>query len=498
MGIVVRQSLKSAILTLAGAALGGVVMLLSISVFGKQDYGFQQSLQKYATLISYFCILGYNYTVLIFGQKYDSKHPARGVFLRLTFVIPLIVAIITAVLMLLLKPLLLGMFKPEDIPLMDRYYLFFPIFMVITVVMMWLEGYLQSVHKSAIQNFIREILLRIINMALIGLFFADIIDFDGFVALFVLLYILPVLLLVVVARKSSGFHFKGSKELLSKAERNEIYKFSAYHMLGVVGVVLIFQMDALLIPPFSKNGLEDAAVYATAIFAVALMRNPARVIGVAATPAFTQTYNEGNIRELASLYSRSSVNMQITALIMFLLIALNLDSAMILLAQVKPGYEMVKPLILVLMIGQVIEMGAGPNFELIGVTKYYRFNFWIAIALLAAIIVLNVWLIQQFGIIGAAWATTSGLALFNIAKALFLWKKLKIQPFTNATWKIIAIGIVIGVAVWFIPFLGNVYLDIALRSTLSGLMLWLLLYRFNVSPELSEITRNIIYKRKLF
>lgn len=393
---------------------------------------------------------------------------------------------------------LLAVFKSEDRPLIRQYYPLFPVFMIITVVMMWLEGYLQALNKSALQNFIREILLRLINIALVLLFAADIIGFSLFINLYVLLYIIPLIALIYLARKNEGFRFGGALSLLSPTEKKEIYRFSSYHMLGVVSIVLVFQMDALLIPPFSQNGLEDVAVYSIAVFGVALMRNPARVIGIAATPSFTQTYNEGRIRDLSRLYFRSSVNMQIIALVMFLLIALNLDNGMRILAVIKPGYELVKPLVLILMIGQIIEMGAGPNFELIGVTRYYRFNFWIALGLLGVIIALNIVLIKAIGLTGAAWATTIGLVLFNIVKALFLWKKLKIQPLGKSTAVIAGIGLVVGLVVWLLPTIPNVYWDIVLRTVVTGLLLWIMLYKSGVSPELNELTRNILFKRRLF
>jgi len=498
MGIIVRQSVKSAIVTLAGAGLGAFIVLLSISVFGKQYYGFQQTLLKYATMLSYICIFGYSSTVFILGQKYNETHPGRGVFLRLTLIVPCIISLITVAGMFVFKEKVLLIFNKEDYPVMRKYYGLFASLMFINVIMMWFEGYLLALNKSAVQTFIREILIRIINVILIVLFCVNVLDFSLFIYLYTFLYVIPLLILFYLVKKDRGFYFYGSASLLSRKEKSEIYNFSFFHMLSVVSMVLIFQIDAFLIPPLATNGLADFAIYSVAVFGVALMRNPTKVIGQAVTPSLAQAYNEGRLKDIAKIYKATAINMQIISLVIFLLVVLNIDKVMLVLGTLKPGYDMAGPVLIILTIGQVIEMSAGPNFELIGVTKYYRFNFWIAVMLLIVIIGLDIWLIQSMGITGAAWATTTGLIIFNLSKAFFLWKKFKILPVGRETLYIALIGCAVFALVWVIPATDNSYLDILIRSLTAGLLLWFALFKCKVSAELNELTRNILFKRKLF
>ncbi len=97
-------------------------------------------------------------------------------------------------------------------------------------------------------------------------------------------------------------------------------------MLTVVSSVLIISMDSILLAPLDKNGFEAVAVYGVAATAIAMLRNPTRVIGIAATPAFTKSYNEGDIRDLKNLFTRSAINMQIIAVGMFALVYLNIQN----------------------------------------------------------------------------------------------------------------------------------------------------------------------------
>ncbi|HTN37125.1 MAG TPA: polysaccharide biosynthesis C-terminal domain-containing protein, partial [Arachidicoccus sp.] len=227
-------------------------------------------------------------------------------------------------------------------------------------------------------------------------------------------------------------------------------------------------------------------------------RNPTRVIGLAATPSFSQHYHEGKIKELKHLFARSAINMQILGVGMFVLAYLNINNIQEVAGFIQTGYGEIKGLILILMIGQLTDMVTGLNYELIGVTKYYRFNFWIALALLGIVFLLNYLLIRHMGIYGAAWATTIGLVIFNIAKTLFLWKKLRMQPFYKGSLLILIAGAVSGLIAWTVPSLGNAFTDLTIRSGLMVLIFGALLLWWKISPELNELVGNIWYKKKLF
>lgn len=496
MGIVIRQSIKSVIITLGGVLLGALIAVLSTRFFPKSELGFRENLIKVSIWTSYLAILGFNYTVLIFGQKYPPGHEKRSTFLALTGIVPIVFSIIVSMGFFIMEPYLSEIYHGEDAAMMHQYIWLFPILTFLTSLIGWMDGYLQSLHKTALQNLAREIIARVIYIVLIILFALRIINFHTFIWLYVIFYLIPFFFLLYIAMRNPGFHFSYKKGTFSTTEIKEIFRFSAYHMLTVASTVLIFQLDVFLLGPL--GGLEQVAVYSIATLAISMLRNPTRVIGVAATPAFTQSYNEGDMPGLRNLFSRSSINMQIIGVCMFALVYINIDNIQEIMAVIKGGYSQIKPLIMILMLGQLFDMITGLNFELIGVSKYYRFNFWIALVLMALVFVLNYFMIKEIGIYGAAWATTIGLVIFNIAKTIFLWNKMRIQPFNKATMYILVAGAVVGFATWLIPYLGNVFVDAICRSTVFALFMWFALYRIKVSPELNDITDNLIHKRRFY
>ncbi len=498
MGIVVRQSIKSVIVTLGGVGLGALVIILSTRFFPKAELGFTQNLIKIALQISYLGLFGFNYTLLIFGQKYPPGHEARGTFLTLSAIIPLLFSLLVTIAYFILKSTIIGIYNIEDAAMMHQYFLLFPLLTFLTTIINWLEGYLQSLHKTALQNFAREILARIIYITLIILFGTGIINFDTFIWLYVILYLIPLSFLLWIAIRTKGFRFEYKHDLFSLKERKELLRFSGYHMLTVMSSVLLLQLDAILLAPLDDNGFKAVAVYSVAALVVSMLRNPTRIIGLAATPALTQSYNEGNMDQLKKLFIRSALNMQIIGIGMFTLVYLNIGNIQEVMGMIKGGYNEIKWIILILMIGQLADMVTGLNFELIGVTKHYRFNFWIAIVLLIVVLILNFILIQKIGINGAAWATTIGLIIFNIGKTIFLWKKLNMQPFNKASFYIFLSAFLVAIPAWILPQLGNVFVDGMIRCLIFCGLWWALLYRFKISDDLNEITHNLITKRRFY
>lgn len=477
--------------------LGGLVVILSAKFFPKAELGFRENLIKISSWASYLAIFGFNYTLLIFGQKYPPGHKARPNFLLITLIAPLILTCITCAAYFIAEPYLGNIYKDStDVAMMRRYLILFPLYTFVVTIISWLEGYLLSMHKTALQSFAREILVRVLYIALIVLFAFGIISFTTFMWLFVVIYAAPIIFLLYIAMRNPGFSFGYIKGSIPSAEIKEIFRFSGYHMLTVASTVLILQTDAFLLAPL--EGFEMVAIYSIAALAVSMLRNPTKIVGLSATPAFAKSYNEGNMDELHNLFTRSSVNMQIMGVGMFVLVYLNIDNIQLVMGIIQKGYDPIRYLVMILMIGQLADMVTGLNYELIGVTRYYRFNFWIALALLAVVFILNYFLIRLIGIYGAAWATSISLVLFNIAKVAFLWKKMNMQPFSKGSLYVFVAGGIIGGLLWLIPYLGNVFVDVAIRSMLFCMLFWIAVYKGKVSEEVNNLTHNILHKRRLY
>lgn len=493
MGVVVRQSVKSVIITIMGIVLGGIVTVLSMRYFPKSEYGFTQTLTKITLQASYFGLFGFNYAVLIHGQRYPKGDPNRNAFMTVCALFPLLFSTLITIGFFAFKETFLSFYNPEDRLMMTEFFGIFPVLTLLTVITNWLSSFLQSIQKNALQNLALEVLLRLVYVGLIIGYATKWLNFGEFIWLFSVAWLVPAVYLLFIAIRIGDLRFS-LKIPFPKVEIKELVRFSGYHMLTGVSTTLILQLDAILLAPIAANGFAAVAVYSVATLAISMLRNPTRVIATTAVPSFSRAYKDGNLRELSRLFDRSCVNMQIIALGMFAFILLDIDFIQEVVAIIKEGYGSIKWLIIILMIGQVADMISGFNYQILSVSKYYRFNFWISVGLLALVFVLNYILIQDFGIYGAAWATTTGLIVFNIVKSWFVWKKLKMQPFSMKSLKVLLAAVIALAVAWLIPATGLEYLDLGIKNILLGSIFMGLILKWQISDEIRGIIISVTRK----
>ncbi|HET8573871.1 MAG TPA: polysaccharide biosynthesis C-terminal domain-containing protein [Edaphocola sp.] len=494
MGVVVRQSVKSVIITIIGIVLGGIVTVLSMRYFPKSEYGFTQNLIKITLQASFLGLFGFNFAVLIHGQRYPPGHPSRGAFMTVCAAFPVLFSLLITIAFFAFKSWFLSLYNADDRVMMQQFFAIFPLLTLLTVAATWLSSYLQSIQKNALQNLAQEVLFRIAYIGLIVCYGLKWLSFSQFIWLFLAIWLIPVGYLLFIALHVGKLQLT-VKIPFPRSEIKEIVRFSGYHMLTAVSTVLIFQLDAILLGPLAANGLAAVAVYSVATLAISMLRNPTRVIATTAVPSFSRAYKEGNIRQLSQLFDRSCVNMQIIALGMFAFILLDMDFIQRVVTMIKEGYDGIKALIVILMIGQMADMISGFNYQVLSVSKYYRFNFWISVGLLVLVFGLNYVLIQDFGIYGAAWATTIGMIVFNIVKSWFVWKKLRMQPFSKKSLLVLGAATIAFLAAWLIPETGFQYLDLGIKNMLLGGIFLGLILKWRVSDEIRGLMVSI--KKKI-
>ena len=117
-------------------------------------------------------------------------------------------------------------------------------------------------------------------------------------------------------------------------------------------------------------------------------------------------------------------------------------------------------------IARLADAGFGMNGGIIVTSKFYKFDTYFNVVLLAVTVLLNWVLIPIYGISGAAMATAISLCSFNVAKYFFLRLKFGFDPFDRRSVFILLLGLLCYGANTFVPNQENLVLDVTLRSTL--------------------------------
>ncbi|MCB0697710.1 MAG: lipopolysaccharide biosynthesis protein [Chitinophagaceae bacterium] len=495
MGIVFRQSIKTTIVTFTGAGLGALVLYINTHLLSKTGLSLITTITYTAAIVQLFVIMGTANLISVYTQRYLYEDERRKALFTIGLLTSTVGTLIFSACFFLFKDSIVNLYKPEDQPLISKYYPLVPVLVYIWSLMTILDQYLIAHVKIAVSAFSREVLLRVCNLVLLVLLFFNVLSFSLYVLFNVLIYIIPVIVLFAVSTRTKGFGFSLNFKVFSLAELKDMLHFSWYHLLVGASLTILHFLDALMLGPLDEGGLSSTAPYIAATFLATVMYMPYRAMSTSSLPILNQAYIEKDMAKVNDLFTRAGANIIIVAVGMYILIGLNLDNA---LAVLPEGYENVKPLVLILMLGKLIDMATGLNNELISISKYYKFNFRIAVFLLVMVYVLDRIYIPRYGVFGAAWVATASVSVFNLSKMIFLYSKMKLHPFTRKTWLIVLSGIVAAAAGYFWPYILNPVVDTTLRSIVVLFVYGLMLIWLKPSNDLVVYLENIKKDKKLF
>jgi O-antigen/teichoic acid export membrane protein len=238
-----------------------------------------------------------------------------------------------------------------------------------------------------------------------------------------------------------------------------------------------------------KLGLTQTGVYGIAFYFGTIIIIPSRSIMRIAMGIVADAFKKNDLETVARLYKKSCNTQMAIGMLLFIGIWTNIDNIMQLLPQ---EYAEGKYVILIIALGYLFDMSTGINYTIMLTSKYYRYDAYFMFLILAIAIIGNYILIPIYGITGSAIATAITIGTYNLLRWLFLFFKFKMQPYDKDTFKIILIAVICFLPGYFIPNLGNLIIDIAIRSSVVGGLFILLLLKLEASPELnSKIRKNL-------
>lgn len=265
----------------------------------------------------------------------------------------------------------------------------------------------------------------------------------------------------VLSIKQGEWHIKPVRGFMSNELRGEMIKLGTYSILAGGAGAVILNIDAIMVN--AMLGEEKTGVYGIAFQIGAIMLIPARSLYRIMTSIVAEALEKNDIQEVASLYKKSCNNQLAIGTLLFIGIVANIDN---ILQLIPPAYASGKYVILILSAGYLVEMATGINQVIIANSKYYRYDAFFVFLMVGFVIIANLIFIPIYGITGSAIATALTVTANNALRLFFLKAKYKMQPYDTRTIKIILIAIVSFLPGYFIPYLNNLFLDIAIRSSI--------------------------------
>jgi O-antigen/teichoic acid export membrane protein len=228
-----------------------------------------------------------------------------------------------------------------------------------------------------------------------------------------------------------------------------------------------------------------------AVYIATVIIVPSRAMHQITYPLTAELLNLGDMAGLKKLYQRSSLTLFIASGILFVLIILNLNDLYLLIPE---NYRSGFVIVFLIGLAKVLDSLLGNNNSILYNSHYYKTVLVFGVGLAILTIVLNYLLIPRMGLEGAALASFVSIFIFNLVKLVFVQMKFGILPFTQGTFKVLAALMVLSVLFYFVQFPFHPILNIILKSGLIVLMYAGILYRFNISEDVSGLLSKWLKK----
>ena len=485
MGIVLKQSLKNIFTTYLGFLFGAInTLFLYTKILPDAYYGLVTFILASGAILMPLLAFGAHNSMIKFHSRYAESE--RNGFLTLMLLTPLLgIVPVGAAVFFFYEPL--GGLISQVNPMVKDYlwYVFF-----IGLSMAYFEVFFAwcKVHlKSVFGNFMKEVFGRVGVTMLLTLLYFEVFSLEMFFKFLAGLYLLRTVVLKIYAYR---IHFP-KLSLSFPKNTKEVLAYSFLIILGGSAALILLEIDKVMINQFVK--IENVAYYGVAVYIATVVIVPSRAMHQITYPLTAELLNKGDSFGLETLYKKTSLTLFIASGILFLLIVLNLEDLYLLLPEnYRDGFYIV----FLIGMAKVLDSLLGNNNSILFNSKYYKTILLFGIGLAALTVILNLFLIPTYGIEGAALASFVSILLFNLTKLIFVKLKFGILPLTKSTFKVFATLVLLGVLFSVFNFDFHPIVNILLKSAFVVIMYLGILYRFEISSDISGILSKWLRKRE--
>lgn len=479
MGIIEKQAIKGTAWSYMGVLLGFITTgILLPRILSTEENGLLKLLVVYSALFGQFAGLGFNRVTTMLFTYFRDKEKKHNGFLFLAIVVAVVGFVVSVLLLILLKKYIIG--KEQSALFTEYFYYIIPLIVVVLLFTVF-DGYYKVLYNAVIGTVLKEFFQRLVILVAIVLLYFKLVDFHGFIILYIIAFTIPTLILMFSLMREGHFSLRPQLGFLTRTFSKKIASVSFFGILTSFSGKLGLNIDSIMIN--SIIGISQTGIYAITYFFGSIILIPARAITKISGVVIADSWKHNDLNNINQIYYKSCLNQFIFAILLFIGIWANIHNVFrILPDEYLPG----KYVILFIAIGSVIQMLGGMNSVVISLSKYYKVQTYFMMVLVALLLVTNLVLIPKYGIIGAAMASVISNLVFNIMKFLFLWIKFGFQPYNFKFILIIAFAALAFMAGYLIPVMDNLVPDILIRSSVIAIVFGTLILLFKISNEISN------------
>lgn len=490
MGLIKRNSIISSFFMAAGYGIG---ILSALFIYSKntEGYGYATFLYNTAAFLLPLASLGIIPVVFKFFPQFSIYQKQSAAFFYHTllklirnFIIFIVLAFVFK------KPMIkaLDLLGMNENLVADHYYLIIGLSLIVAAIF-FMTGFINSWKKVVLPIVINNFLYKVFLAVLIYL--SVILTLDQFdIGLAILFFHIFVLVVLIVYYLMLEKNIKKIKKLfLTPTEKKELKSYANFSFFNTIGTKMAFQIDILMIGLLVDT--DGVGKYGILFVLANIIDIPMRAINQIAAPIISELLGKEDYQGTQEIYQKSSSTLLVIGLLLFGMIWIPMDNILNLTADVSLLLPF-KYVFFYLAIAKIVDMVTSVNSYVIIYSKFYRVNLILILVLGILNLFVNIWLINAYGIIGAAMATLISMTVFNFLKYGFIWWKFKMQVFNYKTFVIL--GIFALLTFWMTPwnFSDVQLINVILKSAIFSLLFAGVAYFMKVSTDLNQMVEKYL------
>ena len=474
MGIIAKQSFYNSISIALAFLIGAInTVFLYPTYMGSEYQGLIVALLALSNLLQPFISFGVQHSLIKFYSTCKTKEE-QDRLLSLSITLPIVIFLIIIIISLFFKIEIIAFIANKNSAIGK--YAFLIIAIAFSTAMFeifynWLRIQLHSVFG----NFLKEFYPRALIFVLLILYSSNLLDLDRFIFALIIGYYLRLFLVLVYAliNYTPKFSFKLPYQI------KNIFRYSLLIFMSGTAASLILDIDKSMIS--NVLTVENVAYYSVAVFIASVIEFPGRAMFQILSPLVAKALNDNDYKQLLFLLKKSANNLLLSSGLLFLLINLNLTDFYNWVN--LTAYTKAIDVVLIISFGKLFSMSMGCLNNIITNSKYYHYVFWFSIASAFLAVILNIFFIKLYGIIGAAYATLIVIVSINLMKILLVQLTFNINPFGKKTILTILVIFIVYLISSNVNFDFSPFISIILRSLLIGVIFTLTSHMLKLTSD---------------
>lgn len=498
MGVIARQSIKGAIANYIGVAIGVFVTFFVVTKYLTQEQiGLTRVLVDAAMLFSSLAQLGTNASIIRFFPYFKDDRNNHGIF-GWSVLIPLIGFTLFALAFLIFREPLLAVYS-KNAPLLADYFYMLPMLTFFALYMTVFETNASVLMRITVPKLVREVGIRLFNLAAYLLLGFKVIELPTFVWIFCGSYGVAMLLNLFYLLSLGHISFRIDRKFLDRRKYKEIVLYTLFMTATVLaGNIPLFNSIFL----GAKTSLALTGVYAIVMYIANVVEVPYRSLGAISRPVIATAVKENRWDEVNRLGRQVALHQFLVSLMIFYIIWINIDT---LFAIIPNGekYSIGKYAVFILGLAKVVNSSFSVGTDILNYSRRFILSLPFITVLTASAILLNLVLIDSMGINGAATATLLSYLLYFLILHTYLWRRMKVNVFSFPQLKLVTLIVLLLLlnmawCHWVAPLIPlSVVAGAIVKTAILGSLACFAVYIWKISPSVNEIIDKWLMKIKI-